>query len=109
VTDNIISKFTPRSPNPTSDQSGATFAAALEPAAVIERLKPGAHSHSAEPITVTVPGAVARTGISRATIYRLARSGHIRMIKVGRRSLIVWSTMLDYLGMRPLAALRKAA
>jgi excisionase family DNA binding protein len=109
VADNIISKFTPRPPNPTSDQSGATFAVALEPAAVIERFKPGARSHSAEPVTVTVLGAVARTGISRATIYRLAHDGHIRMIKVGRRSLIVWSTMLDYLGKRPLAELRQAA
>lgn len=109
MSDNVISKFVLSLPKTVNNQPGAAIAVPTGPAAVIEQLRPHAKLHLANPVSVTIIDAAALTGISRATIYRLAGQGHIRMFKAGRRSLIDWSTMLDYLGTRPLAVLRKAA
>lgn len=45
------------------------------------------------PITVTVPGATARTGIPRTGIYDLIAAGRLRISRVGRRSLIVYADL----------------
>ena len=66
-------------------------------------------TRAGEPLTATIADTVALTGLSRATIYRLAGAEKIRMIKVGRRSLVVWSTVIDYLDGRPAAIIRAAA
>jgi excisionase family DNA binding protein len=63
----------------------------------------------AEPINVTIRDATSRTGISRSTLYRLAASGEIRMVKSGRTSLIPWGALRDYAMGLPDALLRKAA
>lgn len=59
-----------------------------------------------EPSYVKIPSAVARTGISRATLYRLAGAGLIRFVKVGRSSLVEWQALKAYLAMRPAANIR---
>jgi excisionase family DNA binding protein len=66
-------------------------------------------ARSGEPLTATIADTVALTGLSRATIYRLAGSGTIRMIKVGRRTLLVWASVKAYLEGRPSANIRAAA
>lgn len=55
----------------------------------------------ADPLTVTIQQLGSRIGLSRATIYRLAGAGRIRLIKVGRRSLVDWASVRDYLASRP--------
>lgn len=56
-----------------------------------------------EPSYVKIPSAVARTGISRATLYRLAGAGLIRFVKVGRSSLVDWNSLRGYLAIQPTA------
>ena len=62
-----------------------------------------------EPLTATIADTTARTGLSRATLYRLAGAGKIRMVKSGRTTLIVWSSVRDHLASLPDADLRPAA
>lgn len=64
---------------------------------------------TAEPITATITETTARTGLSRATLYRLASAGKIRMVKAGRTTLVVWSSVRDHLATLPDADLRRAA
>ena len=40
---------------------------------------------------------VARTGLSRSTIYEEMDSGRLRSVKVGRRRLITGSALIDYI------------
>jgi excisionase family DNA binding protein len=59
-----------------------------------------------EPIYVRIRDAVARTGISRATLYRLAGAKLIDFIKVGRTTLVDWSSLKAYLTAQPTANIR---
>ena len=43
---------------------------------------------TAEPISVTIKGAVQLTGISRSVIYEMMRRGEIRRVKFGKRTLV---------------------
>jgi excisionase family DNA binding protein len=52
-----------------------------------------AHDAADAPITVTVSGATARTGIPRTAIYDLVAAGRLRISRVGRRSLIVYADL----------------
>jgi len=61
-----------------------------------------------EPITATIASVVARTGISRATLYRLAGNKHIRFVKVGRSSLVDWHSVKGFLANQPTAVIRGA-
>jgi excisionase family DNA binding protein len=61
---------------------------------------------SDEPIYVKIRSAVDRTGVSRATLYRLAGAGLIRFVKVGRTSLIDWNSLKGYLAAQPTANIR---
>jgi hypothetical protein len=47
--------------------------------------------------TATVPNTVAKTGISRPSLYRLAASKQIRMVKHGHRTLVCLDSVRDYL------------
>jgi excisionase family DNA binding protein len=62
-----------------------------------------------EPLTVTVPSATARTGLSRSTLYRLAAAGSIMFRKAGRTTLVDWPSLKAYVTGLPAADLRTAA
>ena len=64
------------------------------------------NSSSPLPMTISISGAVAMVGISRAQIYRLVRAGKINMVKSGRRSLIPVSSLIDYVQGLPGANIR---
>ena len=53
------------------------------------------------PITVRIADAVRMFGLSRATLYRLAVAGRIRLVKVGRRSLLDVASMQRHLAGLP--------
>lgn len=59
-----------------------------------------------EPVTLTLPGATAYSGLSRRELYRLLRRGDIAAIKHGKRTLIVADTLRAYLASRPAARFR---
>jgi excisionase family DNA binding protein len=58
------------------------------------------------PITGTIPEACRVYGLSRASIYRLAGDGKIRLVKVGGRTLVWLDSLRDYLNSAPLAEIR---
>lgn len=62
-----------------------------------------------EPLTVTIPTATARTGLSRSSLYRLAVAGSITFRKAGRTTLIEWPTLKAHVAALPVADLRGAA
>jgi excisionase family DNA binding protein len=61
-----------------------------------------------EPITCTVPEACRVSGLSRATIYRLAGDKKIKLIKVGTRTLVRLDTLRASLDAAPPARIRPA-
>ena len=61
---------------------------------------------SAIPMTIGISGAVEMVGISRAQIYRLVGAKKINMVKSGRRSLIVVSSLIGYVQSLPDANIR---
>jgi hypothetical protein len=58
---------------------------------------------AAEPLTVTIPTATARTGLSRSSLYRLAGARQIKMVKSGRTTLIDWASLKSRQGNLPTA------
>ena len=69
--------------------------------------------HPMPPATAVVPAeagtiadARARFGIPRSTLYRLASSGHVRMVKLGRTTLVDFGSVRAFLASAPAAALR---
>lgn len=54
----------------------------------------------------TIADTRARFGIPRSTQYRLAVAGHIRMIKLGRTTLVDFASVRAFLASAPEAALR---
>lgn len=54
----------------------------------------------------TIADTRARFGIPRSTQYRLAAAGHIRMIKLGRTTLVDFASVRAFLASAPAAALR---
>jgi predicted DNA-binding transcriptional regulator AlpA len=61
---------------------------------------------STTPMTISISDAVAMVGISRAQIYRLVGKRQINMVKSGRRSLIVVSSLIAYVQNLPDAVIR---
>ena len=59
------------------------------------------------PVTCRIVDAVRMFGLSRATIYRLAAADCVRLVKVGRRSLLDVASMQRHLAALP--ALHQAA
>ncbi len=64
------------------------------------------------PLTMTIQTAMARTGLSRATIYRMLERGDLAAIKAGRRTLIRAESLEAFIVLcpkwQPISA-RKAA
>lgn len=56
--------------------------------------------------TGTIADTRARFGIPRSTQYRLAAAGHIRMMKLGRTTLVDFASVRAFLDGAPPAALR---
>jgi excisionase family DNA binding protein len=51
------------------------------------------HNHPAKPITVTVANAIALSGIQRTKLYELINQGKIKTITIGRRRLVIYSSL----------------
>jgi excisionase family DNA binding protein len=49
--------------------------------------------HPAKPLSVTVPTALAITGLGRTTLYALIGQGRVRTTKVGTRTLVNYSDL----------------
>ena len=54
----------------------------------------------------TIADTRARFGIPRSTLYRLASAGHIRMVKLGRTTLVDFASVRAFLSNAPTATLR---
>ena len=48
------------------------------------------------PITVTIPDAVKLSGLSRTTIYEALKTGDLKAVKAGRRTLIRFAELEQY-------------
>jgi excisionase family DNA binding protein len=46
-----------------------------------------------KPITVTVPTALAVTGLGRTKFYELVKEGRIRTLAIGRRTLVIFADL----------------
>jgi len=46
-----------------------------------------------KPITVTVATALAVTGLGRTKFYELVKAGRIKIVSVGRRTLVVYADL----------------
>lgn len=53
------------------------------------------------PIAVTVPKAVSLSGCSRSSIYEAMKRGELAAIKAGRRTLIPFKELENYLASLP--------
>ena len=62
---------------------------------------PASTPPAALPITCRIVDAVRMFGLSRATLYRLAAAGSVRVVKVGRRSLLDVASMQRHLAGLP--------
>jgi hypothetical protein len=71
-----------------------------------EHPMPHTPNETAEPLTVTIPTATARTGLSRSSLYRLASAGSNGFRKAGRTTLVDWPTLKAHVTNLPAADLR---
>ncbi len=55
-------------------------------------------SPASAPLSYTLNDAVAVSGLSRATIYRHGKAGHLRLLKVGGRRLVDAASLRALLG-----------
>ena len=46
------------------------------------------HEQPLEPIALSIEAAARSLGVGRVTIFKLLRDGHLRRIKIGRRTVI---------------------
>ncbi|ALH81585.1 MAG: excisionase [Sphingopyxis sp. 65-8] len=51
-----------------------------------------------EPLTVRIPTAVELTGLSRSRIYELIVSGDLEVVKVGRSTLVLYTSLKALIG-----------
>ena len=56
------------------------------------------------PITMSVADATARSSLSRTTLWRAQKAGRLKMVKVGRRTLVRTDSLLALLGGTDLSA-----
>lgn len=59
-----------------------------------------------ETLAVSLKKACDMTGVSRSTFYRLVGAGRVRLLKVGRRSLVDMASLRAFLAAAPLAEIR---
>ncbi|RAI55956.1 hypothetical protein DOO78_23470 [Roseicella frigidaeris] len=62
-----------------------------------------------EPLAVPLARAPAITGLSRSTIYREVARGNLRLLKVGRTSLLDMASVRAFLASLPVAEIGKTA
>lgn len=55
-------------------------------------------------IAVTIPEAVAISGIGRTSLYEIFKSGGIKPRKQGKRTLVIVSELENYIASLPVAA-----
>ncbi len=55
------------------------------------------------PLTVTLFGLLQRVGISRSEAYRLLAARKLRAVKSGKRTLILWASVIAYVDSLPTA------
>ena len=65
--------------------------------------------HSANDGLVTLAKAADRLGCSRATIYRLYKSGELELVKLGRRTKVTEKSLRKLLNQLQPAAIKKGA
>lgn len=70
------------------------------------RLK-GSGTTSIEPLALPISAAVHYLGISRSAIYREAGNGRIRLLKLGRTTLVDLASARAFLAELPQAVIRK--
>ena len=51
------------------------------------------HENSIKPITVTVPTALAITGLGRTKLYELIATGRLKAVKVDGRRLVTYASL----------------
>lgn len=64
------------------------------------------HSANIEPLALPIPAAVAMSGLSRSAIYREAGAGRIRLMKLGRTTLVDMASVRAFLSELPTAQIR---
>ena len=64
---------------------------------------------SPEALAVPLPRAPAVTGMSRSAIYRAAAAGHIRLLKLGKSTLVDLASVRAFLASLPTAEIRGAS
>ncbi|MEG8021341.1 helix-turn-helix domain-containing protein [Sphingomonas aerolata] len=55
-------------------------------------------ANAMQPVTVSIADAVALTGLSQATLYRLIARNELDAVKVGRRRLVRVDSMMKLIG-----------
>ena len=53
---------------------------------------------TADPLAYTLSAAYAACGLSRSTIYRHAKAGHLRLVRAGGRTLVDAASLRALLG-----------
>lgn len=59
---------------------------------------------AAPPVSVSVPNAAAACGISERQMWRVIKSGDITTRKMGKRTLILYVDLQDYIYALPVAS-----
>lgn len=62
---------------------------------------------AAAPLAVSITHAVKLTGVSRSELYRVLAKGEVRARKAGRRTLIEYVSLREWLDRLPAAAFRQ--
>jgi excisionase family DNA binding protein len=57
-------------------------------------------AHAVPPLVYSVEGAAARLGVGRTTLFALIRRGDLRVIRLGRRTLIREADLVAFLAAR---------
>jgi hypothetical protein len=60
----------------------------------------------AEPLALPIPQAMAVTGLSRSAVYREAGRGNIKLLKLGRTTLVCMASARAFLASLPCASIR---
>jgi hypothetical protein len=87
-------------------QSAAEAASATQPAPTVPQSPP--HTHPL-PAGLTIPGAVAYSGLARTRLYNEAAAGRLTFRRAGKRTLILRAELDALLASLPVAPIRKTA
>jgi len=73
---------------------------------VQRRTKTDGRASSIEPLALSIRAAVAVSGLSRSAIYREAGVGNIKLLKLGRTTLVEMKSVRAFLAGLPAARIR---